>query len=194
MMAKAFAEMNRVLKPGGTLAVVYAHKTTLGWSTLVDAFRRAGCVVTEAWPLDTETVGRLRARDSAALASSIFLVGRKREVRTGVGNYEDDVQPELQEIVRERVETLWDMGITGRANASKVTRPTRGLRGWQGNSAFSGLFRGGTQRKRGNGRNCVAKNWAGLNRAAPRAALYAARKPWKRGRRRNLATSPRRGG
>ena len=77
MMAQSLAEAHRVLKPGGSLTVVYAHKTTLGWATLVDAFRRAGFIVNEAWPLDTEMKSRLRAMDSAALASSIFLVGRK---------------------------------------------------------------------------------------------------------------------
>jgi putative DNA methylase len=112
MMADSLAEANRVLKPGGSLAVVYAHKTTLGWATLVDAFRRAGFTVSEAWPLDTETTGRLRAQASAALASSIFLVGRKRESKA-TGSYESDVQPELETIVRERVETLWDQGISG---------------------------------------------------------------------------------
>ena len=112
MMAESLAEAHRVLKPGGSLTVVYAHKTTLGWSTLVDAFRLAGFTVTEAWPLDTETTGRLRAQDSAALASSIFLVGRKRE-GSATGSYESDVQPELEAIVRERVETLWDQGISG---------------------------------------------------------------------------------
>lgn len=112
MMARSLAEAHRVLKPGGVLAVVYAHKTTLGWSTLVDAFRRAGFTVTEAWPLDTEGY-RLRALNSAALASSIFLVGRKRRAAANVGSYENDVQPELERIVRERVETLWDQGITG---------------------------------------------------------------------------------
>jgi putative DNA methylase len=112
MMAQSLAEAHRVLKPGGSLAVVYAHKTTLGWSSLVDAFRRAGFTVTEACPLDTETVGRLRARDSAALASSIFLIGRKREGKA-TGSYEADVQLEPEAIVRERVETLWDQGITG---------------------------------------------------------------------------------
>src|SRR5439155_11775874 len=65
-----------------------------------------------AWPLDTETTGRLRAQASAALASSIFLVGRKREGKAA-GSYETDVQPELEAIVRERVETLWDQGISG---------------------------------------------------------------------------------
>ncbi|MDH7515654.1 MAG: DUF1156 domain-containing protein, partial [Bacteroidota bacterium] len=91
---------------------VYAHKTTLGWSTLVDALRKSGFTVTEAWPLDTEMASRLRGMDSAALASSIFLVARKRE-GLATGSYEDDVRPELERIVRERVDSLWKMGITG---------------------------------------------------------------------------------
>src|SRR5690606_26040216 len=86
---------------------------TLGWATLVDALRISGFTVTEAWPLDTEMKARMIAADAAALASSIFLVAHKRAVDAGVGNYEDDVQPDLQQIVRERVETLWDMGIAG---------------------------------------------------------------------------------
>lgn len=112
MMADSFAEANRVLKPGAPLIVVYAHKTTLGWATLVDALRMAGFLVTEAWPLDTEMKSRLRGMESAALASSIFLVARKRE-GAGNGSYEDDVRPELEKIVRERVDSLWKMGITG---------------------------------------------------------------------------------
>lgn len=112
-MGKSFAEAHRVLKLGGQLTVVYAHKTTLGWSTLVDALRTAGFIVTEAWPLDTEMKARLLAMDTAALASSIFLVARKRDVDAKGGNYEDDVVPELGDIVRERVDTLWEMGISG---------------------------------------------------------------------------------
>src|SRR5437879_3337169 len=60
-----------------------------------------------------EMKGRKVKIDTAMLASSIFLVARKRALAAGVGNYEDDVQPELQQIVRERVDTLWEMGIAG---------------------------------------------------------------------------------
>ena len=112
MMAQAFAEAHRVLKMNGHLTVVYAHKTTLGWATLVDALRQSGFMVTEAWPLDTEMKARLRGMDSSALASSIFLAARKRGA-AGAGSYEQDVQRDLERIVRERVETLWEMGITG---------------------------------------------------------------------------------
>ena len=112
MMAQAFAEAHRVLKPGGEMVVVYAHKTTLGWSTLVDALRKAGFTVQESWPLDTEMKARLLAMDTAALASSIFLIARKRDVEQ-IGNYETEVRPELEAIVRERVTALWDQGISG---------------------------------------------------------------------------------
>ena len=112
MMAQAFGEAHRVLKPNAEIVVVYAHKTTLGWATLLDALRKAKFTVTEAWPFDTEMKSRLRGMQSAALASSIFLVGRKRE-GADTGSYEDEVRPELEQIVRERVATLWEMGIAG---------------------------------------------------------------------------------
>jgi putative DNA methylase len=108
---KSLEQAHRVTKAGGILVMVYAHKTTLGWSTLVDAIRRAGYEVSEAWPLDTEQKSRVAHQGDAALASSIFLVARKRD-GAKTGNYEH-VRPELEEIVRERVETLWDMGISG---------------------------------------------------------------------------------
>jgi len=113
MMQGAFARVYESLKPGGLIAIVYAHKTTLGWATLVDALRRAGFTVSEAWPLDTEKPGRLRAQESAALATSIFLVARKRAEGAGTGSYDSDVQPQLHEIIRERVSTLWTQGISG---------------------------------------------------------------------------------
>jgi len=113
MMFESFQRASRSLKPSGHFVVVYAHKTTLGWATLVEALRQSGLTVVEAWPLDTEKSGRLMAQETAALASSIFLVARKRGDGAQAGNYEEQILPELEQIVRERVETLWDMGISG---------------------------------------------------------------------------------
>jgi len=112
MMFESFRQAWNNLKANGQLVVVYAHKTTLGWATLVDALRKASFTVVEAWPLDTERSARLLAINTASLASSIFLIARKRD-GVSTGSYEDEVQSELDHIVRERVDTLWRMGITG---------------------------------------------------------------------------------
>jgi putative DNA methylase len=112
MMALSFEEARRVLKPNGVLVCVYAHQTTVGWSTLIEAVRRAGFVVVEAWPLDTEMPDRGVAQGTASLASSIFLVARPRtEVTTG--DWASQVRPELTKIVEARVAELPRLGITG---------------------------------------------------------------------------------
>jgi len=110
-MAECFTEARRVLKAGAILIVVYAHKTTAGWATLVEALKKAGFIVTEAWPLETERQGGFRI-NKAMLASSIFIVARKRR-SNDIGDYVCDVRPELARIVRERVTTLLREGITG---------------------------------------------------------------------------------
>jgi putative DNA methylase len=112
MMEESFRAANNLLKADSILVVVYAHKTTAGWTTLVDALRASGFMITEAWPLETENVSRLRAMDSASLASSIFLVARRRHTKS-TGSYENEVLPKLREVVRERVERLWAQGVTG---------------------------------------------------------------------------------
>jgi putative DNA methylase len=110
-MAAAFAEAHRVLKPGAPLVCVYAHKTTLGWATLVEALRRAGFMITEAWPLDTEMPERSIGQGTASLASSIFLVARKRE-DAGVGD-SAAVHRELDKVIAERLERLIEAGVSG---------------------------------------------------------------------------------
>ncbi len=109
LMRRSFVEARRVLKPGAPLVCVYAHKTTEGWATLIRALVDAGLTVTEAWPVQTESRGRMNTLDAAALSDSIFFVARRRE-DAATGEYETNVEPDLHRIARERVVTLWDGG------------------------------------------------------------------------------------
>ncbi len=109
LMRRSFAEARRVMKRGAPLVCVYAHRTTEGWATLIRALIDAGLTVTEAWPVQTESRGRVNALGAAALSDSIFFVARRRD-DTDTGQYETDVEPELHRIARERVTTLWAGG------------------------------------------------------------------------------------
>lgn len=112
MMLISLKEAWRILKPNSPLVMVYAHKTTAGWATLIEALRKTGFIIQEAWPVEMEVRGRLREQESSALKSNIFLVARKRE-KGKIGFYEKEVYPQLEEITRERVNTLFSEGITG---------------------------------------------------------------------------------
>lgn len=114
VLSACFVEAGRVLKAGAPLVVVYAHKTVAGWSTLVDALRNAGCFVCEAWPLATNSQNKWGAGSRAAmLITSIFLVARKRSSEAACNDYDAEIAPEAEQIVDERVKTLWAFGLTG---------------------------------------------------------------------------------
>lgn len=66
LMRNSLSEARRVLKPGAPLVCVYAHRTTEGWATLIRALVGAGMTVTEAWPIQTESRGRVNALAAAA--------------------------------------------------------------------------------------------------------------------------------
>ena len=86
MLKKSFQEIHRVLKTNGIAVIVYAHKSTEGWETLINSLLDSGLIITGTWPLNTEMVGRMRAQDSATLASSIYIVARKMD-RLDTGFY-----------------------------------------------------------------------------------------------------------
>ena len=111
-MASAFAEGRRVLQADGVGAVVFAHKTTEGWEALLSGMIRGGWTVTASWPLATEMGSRLRARDSAALATSIHLVCRPRPEDAPVGDWADILR-ELPVRVGDWMERLQGEGIRG---------------------------------------------------------------------------------
>ena len=111
-MAAAFAEGRRVLEKDGVGSVVFAHKTTEGWEALLSGMIRGGWTITGSWPIATEMASRLRARDSAALATSVHLICRPRLEDAPVGDWAD-VLRELPTRVGDWMERLQGEGIRG---------------------------------------------------------------------------------
>ena len=112
VMGQAFAEAKRILLGDGIGAVVFAHKTTEGWEALLSGIIWSGLTITASWPIATEMGHRLRARDSAALATSVHLVCRPRPDDAPVGDWAD-VLRELPTRVGDWMERLQGEGVRG---------------------------------------------------------------------------------
>jgi putative DNA methylase len=117
-MALAMAEGRRVLAPYGIGVVVFAHKSTAGWESQLQAMIDAGWTVTASWPIDTEMGTRLRAMNSAALGSSIHLICRPRENNNGIVRATDigdwrAVLTELPNRIHEWMPRLAEEGVVG---------------------------------------------------------------------------------
>jgi adenine-specific DNA methylase len=111
MLKKSFQEIYRVLKPNGIVTIVYAHKSTSGWETLINSLLDSGLVVTGAWPINTEMVSKLNAQGTASLMSSIYIIARKMK-RESTGFY-NNIKEELKNYLYEKLERLWSEGISG---------------------------------------------------------------------------------
>jgi adenine-specific DNA methylase len=109
---KCFAEGRRVLREDGICSVVFAHQTTEGWEALLGGLIRAGWTVTGSWPIATEMATRVRARDTASLATSVHLICRPRPLDASIGDWAE-VLRELPNRVGVWMERLQREGIRG---------------------------------------------------------------------------------
>ncbi len=111
-MARAFAACQRRLAPEGRMVVVFANKQAAAWETLAAALIRSGLVVDASWPIQTELANRVRAMASAALASSVWLVCRRRPPDAKPG-WDQQVLEEMQRNIETKLREYWDAGIRG---------------------------------------------------------------------------------
>jgi adenine-specific DNA methylase len=117
-MRDSLAEGRRVTQSGGIGIIVFAHKTTAAWETMIQAVIDAGWIVVASWPLDTEMGARLRAQGAAALGSSVHLVCRPRENPDGsmrtdeIGDWRDVLQA-LPRRIHEWMPRLAEEGVVG---------------------------------------------------------------------------------
>ena len=111
-MTKAFEKAHNTMSDEALLVIVFAHKEPEAWETLLEAIIKAGFTVTASWPIDTEKPNRSRGIDSASLATSLWLVCRKRSANVKVGQYLE-VKRDMQKRITERLRYFWDVGIRG---------------------------------------------------------------------------------
>ena len=111
-MKKAFERAHRALSADALLVIVFAHKDPEAWETLLEAIIGAGFTVTASWPIDTEKASRMRGKNSAALATSLWLVCRKRLIGARVGYY-NKIRSDMQGRITERLRYFWDTDIQG---------------------------------------------------------------------------------
>jgi putative DNA methylase len=110
-MGLAMAEGRRILSLEGIGIIVFAHKSTSGWEAQLQAMVDAGWTMTASWSIDTEMGNRLRAHNSAALASSVHLVCRPRNNHE-IGDWQDILQ-ELPPRIHEWMPRLAGEGVVG---------------------------------------------------------------------------------
>jgi len=116
-MTKTMAEGKRILKPNHIGVIVFAHKSTAGWEAQLQSMIDGQWIITASWPIDTEMGTRLRAMNSAALASSIHLACRPRENSDGsiheeIGEW-SDVLAELPIRIQEWMPRLKKENVVG---------------------------------------------------------------------------------
>lgn len=118
VMTASLQEARRITRPDGIAVLIFAHKSTAGWEDQLSALIEAGWIITASWPIDTENASRMRARNSAVLASSIHLVCRPRErpdgslITDSIGSWRD-VQDALPARIRTWLPRLVRDGVVG---------------------------------------------------------------------------------
>ncbi|NJM68837.1 MAG: DUF1156 domain-containing protein [Scytonema sp. RU_4_4] len=112
-MSQVMTEGRRILSTEGIGIVVFAHKSTSGWEAQLQAMVDTGWTITGSWAIDTEMGTRLRAMNSAALASSVHLVCRPRPNNpNNIGDWRDVLQ-ELPQRIHEWMPRLAAEGVVG---------------------------------------------------------------------------------
>ena len=110
-MGLACKECCRTIAPNGIGVFVFASKETTAWEAMLAAIVDSGWVITACWPIDTEMGSRLRAQNSAVLASSIHIVARPR-TNHEVGDWRS-ILTELPKRLHRWLPRLADEGIVG---------------------------------------------------------------------------------
>lgn len=113
-MTEAMSRLSQQAHPAFPTTIYYAFKQSdttdvgtgnTGWETFLEAVLRAGFSITGTWPMRTERDARAVGLGANALASSIVLVCRKRDVDAPSASRRDFIR-ELNDELKEAVEVM----------------------------------------------------------------------------------------
>ena len=126
-MTRAIHNLAVQAHPAFPVSIYYAFKqsetkegstTSTGWVTFLEAVIQAGFSIDGTWPMRTEMANRMIGSGTNALASSIVLVCRKREI-SAESISRRDFQRQLREEMPEALETMIG-GQTGQTPIAPV--------------------------------------------------------------------------
>jgi putative DNA methylase len=112
LMEESFAEIHRVLKPDGMAVVMFTHRSTAAWESLIQSLLDAGLYPTASFPVHTEFEGSTHQAGKGAIQSTILMACRRRPENAPVGWY-GPVRAELERVIPERLAEFWRAGIRG---------------------------------------------------------------------------------
>ena len=112
-MRRVFREMRRVVKPNGSMTVMFTHRETEMWNALGLALLETGWEIGSSWPVHTESEHSLHIARKNAARSTIFLFCRPREMKRDVSFWTRDLQDEVRGTAAEKARDFQQVGIEG---------------------------------------------------------------------------------
>ena len=106
-MFEFFKEAYKLLKDDGLLIVWFTHKSMSAWKTVISALYGSNFFVSRIWPVTTELLTRLVARNNGStLNKTLIIVARKK------GNFSAKMEEYAEKLAVETLEALEKVGST----------------------------------------------------------------------------------
>ena len=112
-MRRVFREMRRVVKPTGSITVMFTHRETEMWNALGLALLETGWEIGSSWPVHTESEHSLHIARQNAARSTIFLFCRPRALTQDASFWTRDLQDEVRRTAAQRAREFQQSGIEG---------------------------------------------------------------------------------
>ena len=112
-MRRVFREMRRVVKPTGSMTVMFTHRETDMWNALGLSLLETGWEIGSSWPVHTESEHSLHIASRNAARSTIFLFCRPRDLAQEVSFWTRDLQDEVRQTAAQRAREFQQSGIEG---------------------------------------------------------------------------------